>query len=234
MTWNKFWEYAKNTAKTIYILVLILFGIKLLCFAIFSLVPYKPFFPFETPDWNPIATLIGALTTFIAVFCTAKLDRDARKYENAYKSFIANIVELNNKMPFIENINETYIKYRNGDGTEINNKKILDIIEKIDNLKGLSKNIKMYSLEEIDVIDRFIKSLEEYKKMFMLIRDTLKYHKEYNYYTDYDNKIIIQHKNFIKYHNCEIDLMDETILQEIRNIIKKYLYIGKNKWNKKN
>ena len=91
MTWDKFWKYATNTAKTIYILFLIGIGIKLLLWLIFSFIPYKPFFPFEQPDWNPVATIVGAVLTLtgtcIAVVWTAKLDRDARLHELKYKNY---------------------------------------------------------------------------------------------------------------------------------------------------
>lgn len=108
MNFDTFWKYAKNTTKTIYILFLIGIGIKLLWLVIFSFIPYKSFSPFEQPDWNPVATLVGAIitagVTFCAVFLTSKQDRDARKEEKKYDIFISLMLDLDGNMSYLHKV----------------------------------------------------------------------------------------------------------------------------------
>ena len=115
MSWNKFWEYAKNTAKTIYILILIGIGIRILWFVLSLFIPYKTFSPFETPDYNPLATLVGAIITgiiaWVAIFKTSELDRKSRVYEINYKYFREQLFELMKTLYPISRLSSKFKKF---------------------------------------------------------------------------------------------------------------------------
>ena len=79
-------------AKIIFSIVLIIIGIKLIIFLLAPLFLVSiPVFSFTSIDWNPLATIIGAiltgLITWFAIYKTAELDTKARRFENNYKLY---------------------------------------------------------------------------------------------------------------------------------------------------
>lgn len=88
-------------------IVAIVFGINLFNFLLFSLFPFSlsAFASSNLFDWNPLATIFGSiitgLITWLAVYKTAKFDKDARLYEFRYKHFIENLNSLNENLKMI-------------------------------------------------------------------------------------------------------------------------------------
>ena len=97
---KKILDWTLLIAKIIFTIVLIIIGIRLIAFL---LAPHFlisiPVFSFTTFDWNPLATIFGAvltgLITWFAIYKTSQLDKKNRLYEFKYKHFIENLNNLN-------------------------------------------------------------------------------------------------------------------------------------------
>jgi len=233
---DKFLKNLWNIVKIIFMIFLILFGLKLIIL-LFS----PPFYfmfgsPFGDFDWNPAATIFGAVVTgFIAWFAvdkTAKMDKKARIFESSYKYFQSKIVEIADILPTLQTLNDTYLENKNGDGTEITVEIIENNINKITKTITLCNQLLFFAKNK-DEINKFITRLNDFKKRFKLIKDVLIAYNQssnseemsnYPYFRQgYNNGMtIILHKTFIeKYKNPPIDLSES--IKEMQNMIIKYL-----------
>ena len=106
-------EWCLLIAKIIFTIVLIVLGIKLIMFMFFPYLPIHIFVSsFEPFDWNPIATIGGAiltgLITWFAVYKTSELDKNARKLEKIYVYYQKEILDLNNYVINLTSFNNTF------------------------------------------------------------------------------------------------------------------------------
>lgn len=108
---KKILDWALLIAKIIFTIVLIIIGIRLIAFL---LAPHFlisiPVFSFTIFDWNPLATIFGAvltgLITWFAIYKTAEFDKKARKFEYRNKFYQDKLLELNDCIGWIEILNE--------------------------------------------------------------------------------------------------------------------------------
>ena len=228
MTWDKFWKYATNTAKTIYILFLIGIGIKLLLWLIFSFVPYKPFFPFEQPDWNPVATFVGALVTAIATFCAVFLtswqDRKARKNECNYKYVQEKLFKLYDLLGILQELNHDYFSKDKKTSIKI---VLFNRIEpqKISELLEISMQLQYFNISFKDKLSEFDKITKNFLSIQCHLIDVLDNSKGLNFVQRDSRSITVQLQNFFTYIKQEdenIDISDKTTeIYEIRELVLK-------------
>lgn len=211
MNWDKFWTIAKNIAKTIYILILITLGMKILLFIVLGFIPYKSFYPFEQPDWNPLATIIGSiltgLITWFAVYKTAELDRKARRFENNYKLYQERLLELNNRLLYLRRLNFLFYVKQPFDE--------FDLSAKLTDINNWGETIKAKkALESINRISPKWKQKENFIEALNLLADIQQYlssqisqHKHYLSFQDEEYKkdfIKSVNEDFAKYHRQDL------------------------------
>lgn len=161
-------EILWNIVKITFMLLLFLIGIKLILALLFPMILF-PFNAFLYPqsnsfDWNPIATIIGAIITgliaWFAIFKTSELDRDSRKFEAKYKLYQDKLLELNENIIYLRQLN--WIFKIDDDGTpniaiEVNK---IDNVYKTRTIKYLLESLAIFS-KEWENKQEFIKTIDD-------------------------------------------------------------------------
>ena len=162
--------------KLIFIIAAIIFGIRLICFLIAPFIPFTiyNFSPFERFDWNPAATIFGAVVTggiaYYAVFKTSELDRKARVYEVNYRYFREQLFKLMDSLYPISKLSSKFKKL-----SHQNNPTSSAILqEDLFNYSAIENFIYVYDL--INRINpRFTEKIEKYKTQVESLFDLRQY-----------------------------------------------------------
>lgn len=211
-------------AKIIFSIVLIIIGIKLIIFLLAPLFLVSiPVFSFTSFDWNPLATIIGAiltgLITWFAIYKTAELDTKARRFENNYKLYQERLLELDNKLLYLRRLNFLFYVKQPFDE--------FDLSAKLENINNWGETIKAKkALESLNRISPKWKQKENFIVALNLLADIQQYlssqisqHKHYLEFQDEEYKkdfIKSVNEDSVKYHRQGlVDLYNSETENEI-------------------
>lgn len=169
-----------DIVKAVFIILLMIIGIKLVLLFIMPMSIFSLFSdsPFNNYDWNPIATMIGAiitgLITWFAVYKTSELDNKARKEECKYKFYMDALKDLDLEMKFINNAIYNF-SIQEGDPVDVRHRTGKNLTEDWFRTNSINKIIKkLETINDTWKIKKFssdIQDLKDIQQLFNIAYD---------------------------------------------------------------
>ena len=229
-----------DIVKAVFIILLMIIGIKLVLLFIMPMSIFSLFSdsPFNNYDWNPIATMIGAiitgLITWFAVYKTSELDNKARKEECKYKFYMDALKDLDVEIRFlsrslfnyfIDNQDPVNIRHRTGENLIEDWFKTNSINKNIQKLEAISKiwKAKNYSekIEKLRNIQRLFNIAFDNESRGVQINENLQIFTRIE-----EDHIAYSVPNMLAYYrhtyNIEFNFLEiENAITDMQNLINK-------------